>query len=125
MALASEYLSQCRADAISQGALGGALALMEGAKFDQTNGGGEFGLIQGGFQTADGVGLADANRHAEHVFSQARDVWTARPPAAQEHAGANVIEHARLLQVLTNELKDFFQPNRHDAAKVLQINLLW
>src|SRR5256885_11024863 len=58
--LASEYLSECGADAISQGIPGGAFALMEGAKFDQTNGGGEFRLIEGGFQAAHGVGLADA-----------------------------------------------------------------
>src|SRR5450759_2692176 len=45
-----------------------------------------------------------------------------RPATAQEYPRPQVIQRADLLKVLANKLEHLFQPQRHDAAQMLEVD---
>ena len=92
------------------------------AKFDEADGGDKFRLVERGFQAADGIGLAEGHRHLQNLLGHRRDLRHARAATAQKNTAAQVIEQSRLLQILRNQLEDFLQPQRHDAAQVFNVD---
>ena len=82
----------------------------------------KFRLVERGFQAADGIGLAERHRHLQHLLGERRDVRDARAAAAEKNTRAQIIEEPGLLQILRDELEDFLEPQRHDAAQMLDVD---
>src|SRR5947209_10063787 len=57
-------------EAFGQRSLAGALPVLEGTEFDQTDGGGKLRLVEGRFEAADGIGFAEGDRHLQHLLGQ-------------------------------------------------------
>ncbi len=86
-------------------AVGRACALLQGAEFDQADGGGEFRLVQGGFEAADGVGLAEEGGQLKDVPGQFAHAGNAGPAAAEEDAGAQAVEQAQVGKLRTRSTR--------------------
>ena len=79
--LGFKYFGHGLPDAGDWAAVGVAF-LLEGAKPDQPDGGGELRLIEGRLQPADGIGFAGERGQAEDAFGERLDVRNARAAAA-------------------------------------------
>jgi len=44
--------------------------------------------------------------------------------AAQKHAGPQIIHRSGLVEVLADELENFLEPQRHDAAQMFEVMVL-
>lgn len=117
---AAEDLAELGFDAVGDGVF--TFALLEGAKFDEADGGGEFGLIKGGFEAADGIGSRDRDRHLKDLLGEGGDLRDARAAPTEKNARAQIIGRADLFKVASDELEDFFEPKGHDAAEVFEVD---
>src|ERR1044071_4996580 len=104
-----------------QGGAAGAFFGLERAEFDQADGGGELGLVERRFESADGIGFAERHWQAEDLFGQFLDAGNAGAAAAEEDSGAEIIEQTGLADLLGDELEDFLQAQGHDAAQVFEV----
>ena len=93
-----------------------AFAIFKRAKFGQADGGDKFGLVQGGFEAADGVGLAGRNRHLQNVLGELGNVRNASAAAAEVNARTQIIRQSGLFQILADEVENLFDAQRHDLA---------
>ena len=98
------------------------LRCLERAEFHQADGGEEFRLVERGFEAADGIGLADGNRHLQDLLGEPGNVRNARAAAAEKNARAQIIIQPGLFQILRDQLEDFLQPQRHDALEMLDVD---
>jgi hypothetical protein len=96
--------------------------LLERAEADQADGGGEFRLVQGGLQAADGIGLARKGGQLENVFGQGLDVRDARAAAAEEDAGAQALQPAEMGNLPFDQFENFLQAQGGDAVEVFQVD---
>src|SRR6266853_4647690 len=90
----------------------------------QSDGGGEFRLIESRLQAADRTGFAEGGGQLEHPLRQLVDPWDARSPSAEEDPCAQVLEQPGLAQVVLDEFEKFFQPQRHDPPQMLDVAAL-
>src|SRR5580765_4726096 len=118
----AQYLADSALDAFGQPAASGPFFGLERAEPDQAYRGAELRLVERRPQPADRTGLADRHRQAENLLRQFFDLRNARHAAAQENTRAQIIEQAGPADFLGNELKDFLKAQRHDAAKMLEID---
>src|SRR3954468_15018817 len=73
--------------------------LLERSELDQADSRGEFGLVERGFKTADGVGFTNGDWRFENVFGEPRDARNARATTTKKSAGAKIIQRARLQEI--------------------------
>src|SRR5262245_54495604 len=100
---------------------GGFLLLLEGAVFHQSDGRREFRLIQGRLQSADRLGSAETGWNMDLLLGQLLDARDVSAAAADEDAGAQVLEQTGLAEVVFDELESLLQADRHNAAQVFQV----
>src|SRR3982751_8645 len=72
------------------------LFLLKGAEFNQADGSGKLRLIERGFEAADGRCAPQRRGQLEGFFGKLQNAGNARPAAAYENAGAQVIQQASL-----------------------------
>src|ERR1035437_3135563 len=95
-------------------------AFFQRAIFNKADGGGEFRLVERGGDAAHGTGVAVCDIHLEDALGQFRDARHARTAAAEKNSGAQIIGEAGLFQFVRDDLKQFFQPQRHDVLQMFQ-----
>src|ERR1035437_6052213 len=95
-------------------------AVFQRAIFDEADGGGEFRLVERGGDAAHGTGVAVRDVHLEDALRQFRYARHARTAAAEKNSGAQIIGEAGLFEFVRDDLKQFFQPQRHDVLQMFQ-----
>lgn len=95
----------------------------ERSKFDKPNPCRELGLIERGFDSADGLSFSDANREPKNIFCVGRDMRNTGAATAEEDTRPDVIEQPRMGKFLCNKLEDFLETKRHDPPQMFQIDV--
>src|SRR2546427_93425 len=116
------HRAQELADFALEAAATGLFFDLKRAELHQANRGGELRLVESRLQPADGAGFADGHRQTENRLGQFFDLRNARGATTQENTRAQIIQEAGPADFLRDELKNFRQAQRHNAAKMLQID---
>src|ERR1035437_4816512 len=119
-----EELAEGGLDSVWQKRLSGALALLKRAKFHQPDGCRKLRLVESRLEPADRIGLANGDGHLQDLLGKFGGLRNAGPASAEEHSSPEIIQRAGLLEVLADEPEHLFQPQRHDAAQMLEVDRL-
>ena len=95
--------------------------MLERAKFHEAYPSCKFRLVQRGAQAIHAVGFPHHGRQLKNVFRKLLNFGRARTAAGQHDACAQIIQKACAAKLLLNELKDFFETQRHDTAQMFDI----